>query len=69
MPWNRKSPLWLSPDPSFYVQNACATERSLAPKGMSTLLVVRALRRFWKGQPSEWKGQSYPGLPAVLPPG
>lgn len=30
----------LSEDPSFYVQNACVTDRSLAPKGMSTLYVL-----------------------------
>ena len=30
----------LSPDPSFYVQNACITDRTLAPKGMSTLYVL-----------------------------
>lgn len=30
----------LSDDPSFYVQNACVTDRSLAPPGMSTLYVL-----------------------------
>lgn len=30
----------LSADPSFYVQNACATEAGLAPEGMSTLYVL-----------------------------
>jgi phytoene desaturase len=30
----------LSADPSFYVQNACVTDRSLAPNGMSTLYVL-----------------------------
>jgi len=30
----------LSEDPSFYVQNACVTDPSLAPKGMSTLYVL-----------------------------
>jgi phytoene desaturase len=30
----------LSADPSFYVQNACVTDRSLAPKGKSTLYVL-----------------------------
>jgi len=30
----------LSEDPSFYVQNACATDPSLAPPGMSTLYVL-----------------------------
>ena len=30
----------LSRDPSFYVQNACATDPSLAPRGMSTLYVL-----------------------------
>jgi len=30
----------LSSDPSFYVQNACVTDRSLAPKGCSTLYVL-----------------------------
>ncbi len=30
----------LSGDPSFYVQNACITDPSLAPKGMSTLYVL-----------------------------
>ena len=30
----------LSDDPSFYVQNACVTDPSLAPKGMSTLYVL-----------------------------
>jgi phytoene desaturase len=29
-----------SSDPSFYVQNACVTDRSLAPEGMSTLYVL-----------------------------
>jgi phytoene desaturase len=30
----------LSEDPSFYVQNACVTDTSLAPRGMSTLYVL-----------------------------
>ncbi len=30
----------LSEEPSFYVQNACVTDRSLAPKGHSTLYVL-----------------------------
>jgi phytoene desaturase len=30
----------LSEDPSFYVQNACVTDRTLAPEGMSTLYVL-----------------------------
>jgi phytoene desaturase len=30
----------LSDDPSFYVQNACVTDRTLAPKGQSTLYVL-----------------------------
>lgn len=30
----------LSPDPSFYVQNACVTDPSLAPAGCSTLYVL-----------------------------
>jgi phytoene desaturase len=30
----------LSDDPSFYVQNACVTDRSLAPSGQSTLYVL-----------------------------
>jgi phytoene desaturase len=30
----------LSTDPSFYVQNACVTDRSLAPRGCSTLYVL-----------------------------
>jgi len=30
----------LSNDPSFYVQNACVTDPSLAPKKMSTLYVL-----------------------------
>ena len=30
----------LSSDPSFYVQNACMTDPSLAPSGMSTLYVL-----------------------------
>ncbi len=30
----------LSDDPSFYVQNACVTDPSLAPEGMSTLYVL-----------------------------
>jgi phytoene desaturase len=30
----------LSADPSIYVQNACVTDRSLAPPGMSTLYVL-----------------------------
>ena len=30
----------LSDDPSFYVQNACVTDPSLAPTGMSTLYVL-----------------------------
>ncbi len=30
----------LSADPSFYVQNACVTDRSLAPEGQSTLYIL-----------------------------
>lgn len=30
----------LSADPSFYVQNACVTDKTLAPAGMSTLYVL-----------------------------
>ena len=30
----------LSEDPSFYVQNACVTDPTLAPRGMSTLYVL-----------------------------
>lgn len=30
----------LSADPSFYVQNACVTDKTLAPSGMSTLYVL-----------------------------
>jgi len=30
----------LSSDPSFYIQNACVTDQSLAPEGMSTLYVL-----------------------------
>ena len=30
----------LSDDPSFYVQNACVTDKSLAPRGQSTLYVL-----------------------------
>ncbi len=30
----------LSDDPSFYVQNACVTDPSLAPEGMSTLYIL-----------------------------
>ena len=30
----------LSDDPSFYVQNACVTDRSLAPKGKSALYIL-----------------------------
>jgi phytoene desaturase len=30
----------LSEDPSFYVQNACETDQTLAPEGMSTLYVL-----------------------------
>jgi phytoene desaturase len=30
----------LSNDPSFYLQNACVTDASLAPEGMSTLYVL-----------------------------
>jgi phytoene desaturase len=30
----------LSEEPSFYVQNACVTDPSLAPRGMSTLYVL-----------------------------
>ena len=30
----------LSVDPSFYVQNACVTDSTLAPKGQSTLYVL-----------------------------
>ncbi len=30
----------LSPDPSFYVQNPCVTDPTLAPRGMSTLYVL-----------------------------
>ena len=30
----------LSDDPSFYVQNACVTDRTLAPRGMSALYIL-----------------------------
>jgi phytoene desaturase len=30
----------LSPDPSFYVQNACITDDTMAPKGQSTLYLL-----------------------------
>jgi len=30
----------LSEDPSFYVQNACVTDPTLAPKGLSSLYVL-----------------------------
>lgn len=43
----------------------------LHPLSVFLLCLIQwdALWRFWKGQPSEWKGRSYPGLPSVLPPG
>jgi phytoene desaturase len=48
----------LSADPSFYAQNACATDLSLAPKGMSTLYLLAPVpnRRAGLDWPREMAG-------------
>jgi phytoene desaturase len=46
----------LSEDPSIYVQNACVTDRSLAPRGMSTLYVLAPVPH--QGPNVDWKRQA-----------
>jgi phytoene desaturase len=46
----------LSEDPSFYVQNACVTDETLAPKGMSTLYVLVPVAHH--GPNIDWTKQS-----------
>jgi len=50
----------LSDDPSFYVQNACATDKTLAPRGCSTLYVLAPVTHQtanvdWEGQKAEFR--------------
>ncbi len=46
----------LSEDPSFYVQNACVTDQSLAPDGMSTLYVLAPVTH--ESPNVDWKTQT-----------
>ena len=46
----------LSDDPSFYVQNACVTDETLAPQGMSTLYVLVPVAH--QGPNIDWTKQS-----------
>jgi len=46
----------LSEDPSFYVQNACVTDKSLAPNGMSTLYVLVPVTH--ESPHVDWKSQT-----------
>ena len=46
----------LSEDPSFYVQNACVTDETLAPQGMSTLYVLVPVAH--QGPNIDWTKQS-----------
>jgi phytoene desaturase len=46
----------LSEDPSFYVQNACVTDNSLAPEGMSTLYVLAPVTH--ESPHVDWKSQT-----------
>ncbi len=46
----------LSEDPSIYVQNACVTDNSLAPPGMSTLYVLAPVTN--QSPHVDWKSQS-----------
>ena len=46
----------LSEDPSFYVQNACVTDQSLAPDGMSTLYVLAPVTN--QSPHVDWKSQT-----------
>jgi phytoene desaturase len=46
----------LSDDPSFYVQNACVTDTSLAPEGMSTLYVLTPVTN--QSPHVDWKSQT-----------
>ena len=46
----------LSEDPSFYVQNACVTDETLAPHGMSTLYVLVPVAH--QGPNIDWTKQS-----------
>jgi len=46
----------LSEDPSFYVQNACVTDKSLAPDGMSTLYVLAPVTH--ESPHVDWKSQT-----------
>jgi phytoene desaturase len=45
----------LSEDPSFYVQNACVTDDTLAPQGMSTLYVLAPVTN--KSPNVDWSAQ------------
>ena len=46
----------LSEDPSFYVQNACVTDETLAPQGMSTLYVLVPVAN--QSSKIDWSSQS-----------
>jgi len=46
----------LSEDPSIYVQNACVTDSSLAPQGMSTLYVLAPVTN--QSPHVDWKSQT-----------
>ena len=48
----------LSDDPSFYVQNACVTDPSLAPAGMSTLYVLAPVTHAHKNV--QWPAEQRP---------
>jgi phytoene desaturase len=54
----------LSADPSVYVQNACVTDPSLAPKGMSTLYVLAPVPHRRDGL--DWKREKGPFRERVL---
>ena len=51
----------LSEDPSFYVQNACVTDPSLAPPGMSTLYVLVPVTQLHPNVDWSKRGQTLPG--------
>ncbi len=46
----------LSEDPSIYVQNACVTDKTLAPEGMSTLYVLAPVTN--QSPHVDWKSQT-----------
>jgi len=52
----------LSADPSFYVQNACVTDSTLAPNGMSTLYVLVPVSH--ESENIDWQ-KSAPGFRAL----